>query len=224
MWRVVCLCGVASAAGCVSSGTWRSYAEVERALDVEERAAAHGAPSTCAELAQQLVDAAPSVRAGHARARAQLARARSEGALPAPELTLEVWDFPIGDPQLADREGMYMAGLEQEIPPAGSLDARARAAIEDANEATAETSEARRSLRARALEACIEWSGSALEVARHREAEALAAGMRDALLAQIRGAGETSLADVARIDAELARLRRMAIESEARERRSAARL
>src|SRR5690606_21921186 len=122
-------CGVC-AAGCVSPSTWSAYREVEREL-AEVRAAPEaersGEAAACGELAAQIAGSFPSSRARRHRARAALARAQSEGALPAPELMLEVWDFPVGDPQLADREGMYMAGVTQSFPPAGARQGRAQA-------------------------------------------------------------------------------------------------
>lgn len=225
MWRVVLCChACVCAVGCVSSGTWSAYREIEREL-AEERAAPpprrSGEAATCSEIATQIADAFPRVRAGRHRARAALARARSEGALPAPELMLEVWDLPVGDLELADREGMYMAGVAQAFPPAGALEGRARAAVERAEEALAEVSDAERTIRARALEACVEWSASHLEIARYREAEAIAERMREAVSARVPSAA-ASISELARVDAELARVRRMRVESEVRASRAAA--
>jgi outer membrane protein TolC len=134
---------------------------------------------------------------------------------------LEVWDLPVGDLELADREGMYMAGVSQAFPPAGALEGRARAAVERAEEALAEVSDAERAIRARALEACVEWSASHLEIARYREAEAIAERMREAVSARVPSAA-ASLSELARVDAELARVRRMRVESEVRASRAAA--
>lgn len=213
MWRLWCG-GALCAAGCVSSGTWSAYSEIERELETDVRAADG---SSCAELAAEVAATFPVARS---MARAELARGRSESALPAPELMLEVWDFPIGDPQLADREGMYMVGLEQEIPP--GLDARARAGAERAREALAMSSDRTRMIRARALETCVEWAASELEAARVREVEALAGSMRELLVARMpTGDG---LAEIARVEAEAARLERMRVEAEARSARARAQL
>lgn len=236
MWRrVVFVCGAyVSAAGCVSSGTWTRYHDVQHELAklVREPGAAADAtttdlgrrvePSGCVELAQHVAETFPTLRAGERRARSALARARSEGAPPPPEVMLEVWDFPIGDPQLADREGMYMAGVAQTIPPAGALDGRARAAIEEANEVIAGAADERSAIRARALEACVVWSASALEAERYGEFEATTERMREIVSARVSTGG--SIADLARIETELATLRRMRIEAEARARRAEGRL
>nr|MDQ3034449.1 hypothetical protein [Myxococcota bacterium] len=130
-------------AGCVSPGTWSALHEVERELEREPAVAVsagdervtRGPAQRCSEIAERVVEGHPALGVPRARARAALATARSEGALPAPELMLELWDFPIGDPQRADREGMYMIGVGQALPPAGALDGRARAAVEDARAA-----------------------------------------------------------------------------------------
>ncbi|HEY8431538.1 MAG TPA: hypothetical protein VIL20_24325, partial [Sandaracinaceae bacterium] len=223
MWRVWVGCASLCAAGCVSSSTWSAYREVERELAAarEEEPRGGADPATCAELASRIAAAYPTVRAARARARAALARGRGEGALPAPELVLEVWDFPIGDPQLADREGMYMAGVAQAFPPAAALDARARAAAMDARAALAEASEERRTIRARALATCVEWSATALEIERLREAEAIVTRARDALAARV--STGAPIAELARIEAELAALRRARAGAEARAARARAR-
>ncbi len=226
MWRRwLCVAGL-GAAGCVSSGTWSTFHSVERALerDEEERAASSGDLSGCTALAEQVVEGFPSLDAARRRARAALARGRSEGALPAPEIMLEAWDFPIGDPQLADREGMYMAGITQRLPPAGALDGRARAQAEEAEAAVGELAERRARLRERAVDACVAWSASDLEAERLRSAERLATGMRESLAAQVRAGGATSIADLAQVDAELARLARLRVEAEGRSARASARL
>lgn len=240
MWRVVwCVAGaMCVGTGCVSSGTWSTVHAVEDELEREERAAeerrageeragADGEPegaSDCAELAARVTERSPALAAARQRARAALARGRSEGALPAPSLMLEVWDFPIGDPQLADREGMYMVGLSQALPPAGALDGRARAGAEQANAALGELADARGRLHARALEVCVNWSAAELESSRIARTAEVARNMREMLLGQMRAGASAAMADVARLDAELARLERAQVELEGRARSAAARL
>lgn len=226
MWRRwLCAVGL-GAAGCVSSGTWSTFHSVERTLEEEEkrRAEARGDLSDCSALAEHVVERFPSLDASRRRARAALARGRSEGALPAPEVTLEVWDFPIGDPQLADREGTYIAGITQRLPPGGALDGRARAEAEEAQVAIGELAERRTQLRQRALDACVAWAASDLEAERLRDAERVATEMRESLLAQVRAGGGASLAELARLDAELSRLARLRVEAEGRARRASTRL
>src|SRR5688572_18226759 len=84
------------------------------------------AAPTCAALAEAITRSHPALRAAQHRARAATLRSDSEGSLPPPMLSFEIWDFPIGAPSRADREGMYMVGLGQEFPGGGRSD-RARA-------------------------------------------------------------------------------------------------
>lgn len=228
MWRVwLCVAGL-GAAGCVSSGTWSSFHAVERALEREEERSEASreleAGAGCDALASRITEGFPSLRATRRRARAALARGRGAGSLPAPEAMVEVWDFPVGDPQLAGEEGMYMVGLAQRLPPAGALDARARAAAGDAEAAMGELANQRRQLRARALDACFAWSVSELEADRLRRAEAVATTMRESLVAQVRAGGPTPIGEIARVDAELARLARVRVEAEGRSARASAKL
>lgn len=232
------LCAVAlAAAGCVSSGTWRAVREVEReldALDAEERgrdadeaagerAPEARAPERCDAIVARVLARYPGLAAPRLRARAALARARAEGALPAPRAGIEVWDFPIGDPQLADREGMYMIGLSQEIPPAEALDGRARAAAHEARAAIGELLELRRSITASAARACADWAASASEERALARSEALVSRMLEASSSRLSTGGEP-LADLARLEAERARITRMRAIADARAAEAEARI
>jgi outer membrane protein TolC len=103
---------------------------------------------------------------------------------------------------------MYMLSVAQELPPAGHLDGSARAAVEEARAALGELDEMRRMLAAEAAHDCADWAG-----ARARSA-ALAAwvevlrSMREAVRARYSAAGGM-LADVARIEREIATAQRM---------------
>ncbi|UJR78635.1 TolC family protein [Sandaracinus amylolyticus] len=220
-------CGAAvMAAGCVSQTTWRALDEVERELATqahEEETAETASAGSCEEIVARVVASHPSLAALRARTRASIAEARAEGALPAPELMLEVWDFPIGDPERADREGMYMAGLSQALPPAGALDGRARAAAEEAREALGEWSERRRELRAEAAHACTDWAEARVIDARLAAAEEVLARMIEALRARM-STSDDPLAELARVEAERARVRRMRAETETSRARAEARL
>lgn len=234
---------VAGTAGCVSPGTWSALHEVERELERDrersvaavdstetgsapgERASSGGedVASSCEHVVLRVVAAHPALGAPRARARAALASARAEGALPAPELMLEVWDFPIGDPQRADREGMYMLGVTQSLPPAGALDGQARAAVEDARAALGELAERRREIGAAAALACADWS-EASAIARRLEGSATVLDrMREALLARF-AASEDALSEIATLDGERARIERRQVEAEASAERARARL
>lgn len=232
VFRMASCAAVVVTAGCVSSGTWRALHEVEEELasrggsEPPPDSAAPleaGAPTECRAIVEAIVARYPGLEAYRARARAALASARAEGAPPPPDVMLELWDFPIGDPQLADREGMYMLGLGQELPPADALDGRARAMVEEARIALAELAERAREIRAEAAHACADWSEAEAERARLVEAESVVQQMREAVIARF-ASSDQPLSDVLRIDAELAHLAHRRVEAEARRARAGARI
>lgn len=210
--------------GCVSSSTWsRWHATRDRIEALEEEdievsvgddssdAVASDDPSsfgTCDEAVRAVIAASPGLVAPRERARAALATARAEGALPAPSASIAAWDFPIGDPSLADREGMYMLTVAQELPPPGSLDASANAAVEEARAALGELDEMRRMVAADAAHDCADWAGAAALVQALQTWIETLRVMRDAVIARYSAAGG-ALADVARVDREIATAERM---------------
>ncbi len=139
---------------------------------------------------------------------------RAEGALPPPEATFEIWDFPIGDPSLADEEGMYMLGVGQKFPATGVRDGRARAQASYARAEIGRMAEAQRAVWAEVALACADWAAARLVQERLVDHRSLVASMREALLARYRAGGDT-LAVVARADAELAAADRHIVEAEA---------
>jgi len=212
---------VATMTGCVSSSTWSSWHATrgritsleERESEIEARFvdAPTGGPlsfASCDDVVLAAVARNPGLAAPRERARAALAMARAQGALPAPTASVGTWDFPIGDPSLADREGMYMLSVAQELPPAGQLDGSARAAVEEAGAALGELDEMRRMIAAEAAHDCTDWAGAiARRAALAAWAEVLRS-MSDAVRARYSAAGGT-LADVARIEREIATAGRM---------------
>jgi cobalt-zinc-cadmium efflux system outer membrane protein len=237
-----CACVAALlATGCVSSSTWAALHEVDREVDLaggsapavgvdrgggergEPRPPTLEASRGCSAIVTRIVASYPGASGDRSRARAALAVGRAEGAPPAPELMLEVWDFPIGDPQAADREGMYMAGIEQDLPPAGALDGRARAAAEDARIALADLADTERRVRAEAGHACVDWSQASEEIARLGASARALAEMMDVMSDRL-ASGAGLLADVARIDGERARVEREIARAEAQRSRAEARL
>lgn len=219
------VCAVALAAvGCASTATEQTRRQVQTALaqaaakgdDVAVEATGHPAPAStasCEALAGRVAASHPRVMAGHARARASLSRSRSAGALPPPRASLEVWDFPIGAPGRAEREGMYMLGVAQELPAAGARDGRARAEVLEAEMALADAAVARREVWGEVMAACVDWS--AAEAVRvgllgHRQ---LLVDMREAVLSGYRG-GADSLGMVARAEAEISAADRHVVEAE----------
>jgi outer membrane protein TolC len=170
--------------------------------------------SSCEDLASAVAVTHPRVIAARERASSALAMSRAEGALPPPDATFEVWDFPIGDPSLADEEGMYMLGVGQKFPAAGMRDGRARAQAELARAEVGRMAEAQRGVWAEVALACADWAAARLVQGRLADHRALVASMREALLARYRAGGDT-LAVVARADAELAAADRHIVEAEA---------
>lgn len=222
----------AMTSACVSSSTWTSWDatatrvdEIERvavadAREFHEESAEGLAFDSCDQVALAAVAADPGLAAPRARARAALAMARAEGALPAPSARLTVWDFPIGAPSMADREGMYMLGVAQELPPTAGLDASARASVEEAGAALGELAEMRREVASGAAHDCAEWAGAAWLRTRLVRWLASIETMRDAVAARYAASG-ASLADVARMERELATAARMLARASADEERAA---
>ncbi len=70
-----------------------------------------------------------------ARARAAEARSHAASRLPDLEAKYEQWGVPLSRPYALDRADTLMVGLRQTFPAWGSLDARGRAAAEDAGSA-----------------------------------------------------------------------------------------
>ncbi len=210
----------AMTSGCASSSTWRAWDstaaridDIERRTDAEQRefreaSEAALAFDSCEDVARAVVAAYPGLAAPRARARAALAMARAEGALPAPSARLTVWDFPISDPSMADRAGMYMLGVAQELPPAAGLDGSARASVETARAALGELTELRRDVASAAAHDCAEWAGAAWLRTRLARWLTSIETMRAAVDARYAAAG-ASLADVARMARELATAERL---------------
>jgi cobalt-zinc-cadmium efflux system outer membrane protein len=74
----------------------------------------------------------PELREAGERAEAADARAAAAGRRPDPELKGELWGVPVAQPLAFDKSQTIMIGLRQAFPAWGSLDARERAAHEDA--------------------------------------------------------------------------------------------
>lgn len=214
-WRSFALALVMASAGCASAPTERARSAADRtiaarpAIDVERpgRASNTALAQGCASLAAAGATKRPGPRAIRERARSTLASSEAEAALPPAELGFEVWDFPIGAPDRADREGMYMVRLGQSFTPLGARDARARAMAREAASMAGEASEAELGAWAQIANTCVEWSLAAWVedvLGRHR---ALLEEGRDAAVAQLRGGG--TLDNVARADAELASFERL---------------
>ncbi len=226
---VLCVVVASTTTGCLSSHTsaarHAAEAELNRSLEpswrAEREAAADAgsdsspkapqsvvrkappAASSCEEVARVVALSHPRVLAARERARAELSLSHAEGALPPPEASFEIWDFPIGDPSRADEEGMYMFGVGQKFPASGVRDGRARSQAELARAEAGRMIEARRLVWSEVLSACADWAAARLLQERLADHRALVASMRDAILARYRAGGD-ALSVLARADAELA--------------------
>lgn len=208
----------ATLSGCVSEITTRSLAQAEETLAEPTGSAEPSSrdagrdreaePPSCDALARRVAESRPLLRASNARGRARLAEARAEAALPSAEVAVEVWDFPIGAPETADRAGMYMVSVTQTFTPLGGRDGRARALAEQSQAEALEGGELRAAAWAEVAHACVDWSvaSAAIEAAQHHRE--LLVELREASQASYASGG--TLADVARVDVELARLARAA--------------
>src|SRR6185436_1873446 len=85
----------------------------------------------------------PDVAENQARARAVEARSQAASRLPDLEAKYEQWGVPLMRPYALNEAQMLMIGVRQTFPAWGSLDARGRAAVEEAGSAQ-DASRARR--------------------------------------------------------------------------------
>lgn len=208
-----------AATGCLSSATEkaRSAAASEVADGPAYAPAKVGASSTptsdtCEAIGARIAARHPAPLAAMARARASLRRSHAAASAPGPTVWVELWDFPIGDPERADREGMYMVGVRQEIPVLGALDADARAQAEEARAQAAEGRDDSRKLYQQAALACVDWAVSARVADRYREYGEHLKAVREAGATAYAAGAPSSLGSVARFEADAARIERRAIE------------
>jgi outer membrane protein TolC len=219
--RVLVRLGIISLTASLLVGTGCISATTDEVLDAARRASASrtAAPpereaatedGDCFALAARVAPGRPARRVLLERARAEQAAATSERDLPSGEVALEVWDFPLANPSLADRRGMYMVHVSQTFTPLGGRDGRTRARGEEALALDALTDEVVRDTVAEIAHACVDWAASVDSLAQLEQERALASTLREATVARLASGG--SLASVAAVDVELARLRRLEAE------------
>ncbi len=163
-------------------------------------AAPPGATAACDGLARAATSRHPRVRAALLQARAALARIDGAGGIAPPRAAFEVWDFPIGQPRLADRDGMYMLGVSQELPAWGVRSARESAAAEEAVAAAHLARETWLQTWRELAHACVDWAEASEVVEQLGAHHGQLSSMRD--VATARYAAGDSLTRLARIDAE----------------------
>jgi cobalt-zinc-cadmium efflux system outer membrane protein len=147
----------------------------------------------------------PDLREASERMRAAEAQIGATGRLPDPELKGELWGVPLTHPLGFDQANTIMIGLRQSFPAWGSLDARARAAREDALVA-ADTAEARRQeVAAQARRAFAVYARADRELRIHLEHLGLTSRLVE-IARSLYQVGHGSQQDLLRAQAELSRL------------------
>jgi len=145
------------------------------------------------------------VAENQARERAAQARSQAASRLPDPELKYEQWGVPLARPYALDRAQTLMLGVRQTFPAWGSLDARGRAAAEEAGSARDASRARRQEVVARVRRTYATYYKAEQELRLHLEHVGLTSRVLElARLNQRTGHG--SLQDVLRLELELTRL------------------
>jgi cobalt-zinc-cadmium efflux system outer membrane protein len=140
-----------------------------------------------------------------ARARAAEARRRAASRLPDLEAKYEQWGVPLARPYAFDQANTLMLGLRQTFPAWGTLEARGRAAAEDAASAHDGSRARRQEVAAQVRRTYATYYGADQELHLHLEHVGLTSRILElARLNQRTGHG--SLQDVLRLELELTRL------------------
>jgi outer membrane protein TolC len=147
----------------------------------------------------------PDLAEARERARAAALGVPAAARWPDLELKYEQWGVPLRSPLSLDQAQMLMWGLRQAIPAPGSLDARARIALGDA-QGTLEAQRARRlDVAAQVRRAFAQYYRAYTELAVHQEHVRLTAAVVDLARANFR-VGRTTQQDVLRTVVELSRI------------------
>jgi outer membrane protein, heavy metal efflux system len=145
------------------------------------------------------------VAENQARARAAEARSQAASRLPDLEAKYEQWGVPLARPLALDRSDTVMVGLRQTFPAWGSLDARGRAAVEDAGSAQDATRARRQEVGAQVRRTFATYYKADQELRLHLEHVGLTSRVLElAKLNQRTGHG--GLQDVLRLELELTRV------------------
>jgi cobalt-zinc-cadmium efflux system outer membrane protein len=145
------------------------------------------------------------VAENQSRARAAEARSQAASRLPDLELKYEQWGVPLSRPYALNRADTLMLGVRQTFPAWGSLEARGRAAAEDAGSAVDNSRARRQEVAAQVRRTYATYYKADQELRLHLEHVGLTARVLElARLNQRTGHG--SLQDVLRLQLELTRL------------------
>lgn len=145
------------------------------------------------------------VAENQARARAAAARSQAATRLPDLEAKYEQWGVPLSRPYALDQANTLMVGVRQTFPAWGSLEARGRAAAEDAASAQDASRARRQDVAAQVKRTYASYYAADQELHLHLEHVGLTSRVLElARLNQRTGHG--SLQDILRLELELTRL------------------
>ncbi|HTB58503.1 MAG TPA: TolC family protein [Polyangia bacterium] len=151
------------------------------------------------------LDRNPDLAESQARASAAEARTQAASRLPDLELKYEQWGVPLSRPYALDQAQTLMLGVRQTFPAWGSLDARERAAAEEAGGARDRSRARRQEVAAQVRRTFATYYEADQELRLHLEHVGLTSRVLElARLNQRTGHG--SLQDVLRLELELTRL------------------
>lgn len=157
----------------------------------------------------------PELTMRRAEADARRAEAVSEGALPAPELAVQMWNVPFVRPYALDQAAMWMVEFRQAFPVAAARSQRSRARLAEARAATESLRDVAADLAMRIATAHAEYVEAVLARDVARETLARLDDLAAATLAQSR-VGAVGLDAPLRIDAMRAELRREEVHAQLR--------
>jgi outer membrane protein TolC len=147
----------------------------------------------------------PDLAENEARARAAEARRSAAGRLPDPEFKYEQWAVPLARPVALDQADTLMFGLRQTFPAWGTLDAREKAASEEAGGVRDGGRARRQEVAAQVRRTYAAYYSANQELRLHLEHAGLMSRLLElAKLNQRTGQGR--LQDVLRLELELTRL------------------
>lgn len=158
------------------------------------------------QVVAEVVAKSPTLARRAHRARALVHAGRAEGSLPSPELEGQIWNLPLERPYSLNEADMYMVQLRQRFPAAGSLDAKARALAEEAEAELSELASEEQELAGRARVAFAEYERAHRAARVQKEQLGLLQRMAEAARARfVTGGG---LIAAAKIEVEMAEVRR----------------
>lgn len=159
--------------------------------------------------ARMVIDAvvarSPSLKARSYRVRALAAEALATGRLPPPMAMATLWQAPLRSPFFYGDGSMLMLGLQQTFPPGGSLDASARAQVEEAKIEASMLLVDEQELALRAARAYIDYADAARRLRVLDAQRALVAQLTDTARARL-SSGSAALSDITRAQLDAAKL------------------